>query len=170
MKMSLIAAAAFAAVSCSFASHAQTATAPATATAAAPAPTVAVDVENLTPLTGQWSYRTYAGGSEAAFADNGGVRRLVISCNRVSRTVSIVRSGVPAATATLSIWTSSESRAVPARFEASQTLTADLASSDRLLDAIAFTRGRFATSAVGSPLTAFPGWPESERVIEDCRT
>lgn len=158
MKKSLIAAAALAALSCPSASRAQTTTAP------------RVDVETLTPLTGDWSYRSYAGGSEAAFADSGGIRRLVVRCNRVARTVSIVRTGVPAATATLSIWTSSSSRAVPARFEASQTLTADLAATDPLLDAIAFTRGRFATSAVGAPLIAFPSWPESERVIEDCRT
>ena len=136
---------------------------------AAPAVT-AVDIDTLTALSGAWSYRSYAGGSEAAFADSSGVRRLVVRCNRTARTISIARTGVPAATAALYIWTSSASRAVPARFETAQILTADLAATDPLLDAIAFTRGRFATSALGAPLIAVPGWPESERVIEDCRT
>ena len=162
MKISLIVPAVIAALSFPSPSIAQS---PPTAPAVA-----SVDVDTLTPLAGTWSYRSYAGGSEAAFADTGGVRRLIVRCNRIARTISIARTGVPAATAVLYIWTSSASRGVPARFETSQILTADLAATDPLLDAIAFTRGRFATSALGAPLIAFPGWPESERVIEDCRT
>ena len=128
-----------------------------------------VNVESLTPLAGRWAYRSYAGGSEAAFADLGG-SRVAIRCNRVARTVSIIRSGVPAATASLSVWTSSLSRSVPARYDSSRMLTADLAVTDPLLDAIALSRGRFATSALGAPLTAYPNWAEATRVIEDCRS
>jgi hypothetical protein len=49
-------------------------------------------------------------------------------------------------------------------------LTADLPATDRLLDEIAFRRGRFATAAAGAPMVAVPAWPETTRVIEDCRS
>ena len=48
-------------------------------------------------------------------------------------------------------------------------VTAELFALDPLLDAIAFSRGRFAvTMAGGSPLVV-PAWPEAARTIEDCR-
>ena len=132
-----------------------------------PAP---VDLDSVVPLSGSWSYRSFAGGSEAAFADVSATRRLVIRCNRAARTVSIVRTGVPAAAPTMSIWTTSGSRAVPSRFEATKVLTADVAATDPLLDSIAFSRGRFATGAAGAPLLAVPASPVIDRVIEDCRS
>jgi hypothetical protein len=48
-------------------------------------------------------------------------------------------------------------------------LAATLAASDPLLDAIAFSRGRIAIEAPGTPLLIVPSWPEPARVIEDCR-
>ncbi len=152
-----IALAALAALCCPIASAAQIAPAP------------AFSIDSVTAVAGNWSYRSYAGGSEAAFADAGGTR-LSIRCNRVARTVSIMRTGVAAATPTLAVWTSSLSRSVPARFEVTRVLTADLAITDPLLDAISLSRGKFATSAVGAPLLAVPAWPETSRVIEDCRS
>lgn len=135
----------------------------------APAPAPAFSVDSVTAVAGKWSYRSYAGGSEAAFADAGGTR-LAMRCNRVARTVSIIRAGVAAATPSLSVWTSSLSRSVPARFDATRTLTADVAITDPLLDAISLSRGKFATSGVGAPLLTVPAWPETSRVIEDCRS
>ncbi|MBA2771216.1 MAG: hypothetical protein M3428_01845 [Pseudomonadota bacterium] len=157
MKPYLIASAALAALSVSCPSLAQTAQAG------------AFNVENVTPLTGRWSYRSYAGGSEAAFADAGGTR-LTIRCNRAVRTVSIMRTAVPAATGTLSVWTSALSRSVSARYDLSRVLTADVAITDPLLDAISLSRGKFATSALGAPMAAYPSWAEPTRVIEDCRS
>ena len=139
---------------------------------AAPASSQAIaqiDLESLQPLSGAGSYRAIQGGSEAGFTDAMAVRRLVLRCNRSARIVSIVRTGVPAAAPALSIWTTSISRAVPARFVATGELIADLAAVDPLLDSIAFSRGRFATGAAAAPLAAVPAWPEVARVIEDCR-
>jgi hypothetical protein len=133
--------------------------------AQAPAP---FDLESVQPIVGSWSYRTIAGGSEANFIDT--APRLIIRCNRAARTVSIIRTGVPAATATASIWTTSTARTIPARFLATKELVADFAATDPLLDAIAFSRGRFATAASGAPLLVLPAWPETARVIEDCRS
>ena len=130
-----------------------------------------VDVSTLQPLGGRWSFRSFPGGSEAVFADSVGAQRLIVRCNRAARIVTLVRTGVPAAAPVLAIWTSGLSRGVPSRFDLpSRTLSADLAATDPLLDSFAFSRGRFATSAVGAPLVAIPAWPEPARVVEECRS
>ena len=43
------------------------------------------------------------------------------------------------------------------------------AASDPMLDAMAFSRGRFALEVAGLPTLYVPSWPEISRVIEDCR-
>jgi hypothetical protein len=137
------------------------------ASAQVPAP---IDLDAVTPMTGAWSYRAISGGSESDFIDAAATVRLKMRCNRVARTVSIIRTDVPAAAPTLTIWTSTLSRSVPARFLAARELVADLPAIDPLLDAIAFSRGRLATAAAGAPMVAVPAWPEIDRVIEDCRS
>jgi hypothetical protein len=140
---------------------------PSAASAQAPAP---VDIESVQPISGAWTYRAIAGGSEADFVDAASAVRMEIRCNRSARTVSIVRTGVPAAAPSLAIWTTSLTRTIPARYLATKELIADVAASDPLLDAIAFSDGRFATAATGAPMTAVPAWPEVARVVEDCRS
>jgi hypothetical protein len=49
-------------------------------------------------------------------------------------------------------------------------LTADFAAFDPLLDALAFSRGRFAVSVSGTPALVVPPWPEIARLVEDCRS
>ena len=49
------------------------------------------------------------------------------------------------------------------------SLVAALVARDSLLDAIAFSRGRFAIEAEGLDPLYVPSWPEMSRVIEDCR-
>lgn len=137
------------------------------ASAQAPAP---FDLETVQPIGGAWGFRTVDGGSEANFVDAAASVRLTIRCNRAARTVSVIRTGVPAATPTLAIWTTSLSRSVPARFLATNELVADVAATDPLLDAIAFSRGRIATAATGAPMVAVSSGPETIRVIEDCRS
>ena len=129
-----------------------------------------IDLDTVKPVSGAWSYRSIGGGSEADFIDGHADVRLKIRCNRAARTVSVVRTGIEAAAPTLSIWTTTMSRSVPSRFLATKELVADIAATDQLLDAIAFSRGRFATGAFGAPMVAVPAWPEPIRVIEDCRS
>ena len=129
-----------------------------------------IELETVQPISGNWTYRAIAGGTEADFVDASAVVRLQIKCNRASRIVSIVRTGVPAAAPTLTVWTTAMSRTIPARFLTTKELVADLASTDPLLDSIAFSRGRFASAASGAPMVALPSAPEVTRVIEDCRS
>ena len=45
----------------------------------------------------------------------------------------------------------------------------DVPASDRLLDAMALSKGRFAVEVTGAPTLYLPSWAEVTRVIEDCR-
>ena len=105
----------------------------------------------LTP--GQWSYFPTATGSESRFGAH-----LVMRCDRINRTVTIERPGIAAP---LAITTSAVSRTLP--------VGGKLFARDALLDAIAFSRGRFLVSGGSGPVLAIPSWPEAARSIEDCR-
>jgi hypothetical protein len=48
-------------------------------------------------------------------------------------------------------------------------VTAAIKTRDPLLDAMAFSRGRFMIEVAGLPPLYLPSWPEVSRVIEDCR-
>jgi hypothetical protein len=125
---------------------------------------------NYSPVSpGSWVYRAVTGGSEASFVDGTGTTRMVIACGKVSRLVTISRiSAAPAAS--LSFWTSSASRNLAARFDQSSgRVIAQVGAMDALLDALAFSRGRFASLMPGSPALVFPAEPEIAHVVEDCR-
>ena len=122
------------------------------------------------PVTpGAWTYRTVTGGSEAAFVDGAGATRMVIACGKVTRLVTLSRvSTAPAST--MSFWTSSASRDLLSRFDQpSGRVIAQLGGMDSLLDAIAFSRGRFAISMPGYPALVLPAGTEIAHVVEDCR-
>jgi hypothetical protein len=136
---------------------------------ALPAPT-AVNFATAPIMPGSWRYGPAPGGSAASFVDATGTSRLVIQCSRATRRVSISRISTTAAPA-LQLWTDSTARTVPARFEPNVfRVTVDLAASDPLLDAIAFSRGRIAVSMLGALPLVVPTWAEPARAIEDCRT
>jgi hypothetical protein len=135
---------------------------------AASAQTVA-DWRTAALTAGSWTYRETTTGSEAVFTDARVIRRLVVKCSRVSRRVSLsVASPTPAAG--LAIATTETERSLPAVFDAQGfQIVAELSAQDPLLDAIAFSRGRFAITAAGGAPLVVPAWPEIARSIEDCR-
>jgi hypothetical protein len=49
------------------------------------------------------------------------------------------------------------------------TLVASLSANDPFLEAIAFSKGRFAVEVQGLDPLYLPAWPEVTRVIEECR-
>ena len=143
--------------------------APITAAAQTPGVAPAVDYSGAAVAPGSWSYRPFPGGSEARFVDSTGTARLVLSCARATRRVSISHTSAVSAPA-MFVWTSSASRNLAARFEPNaMRVTADLAAADTLLDGIAFSRGRIAVALSGSVPLVVPAWPEAARTIEDCR-
>jgi hypothetical protein len=118
---------------------------------------------------GSWGYRAVPGGSEATFVDTTGTARMAVACGRVTRLVTLSRiSAAPASS--FSLWTSSATRNLGATFDQrSGRVIAQVTANDPLLDAIAFSRGRFALSMPGFPALVLPAGPEIAHVVEDCR-
>ena len=140
--------------------HAQTAPAPAAA---------AVDLSAATPMDGSWVYTPGQGGSAATFLNTVNQPQLVLTCARATRQVTVSRPATGAAPFIL-VWTSSETRNLPSSWNpATGRLTASVSAYDRLLDAMAFSRGRIGFSALGLPVLVVPTWAEVGRVVEDCR-
>ena len=112
------------------------------------------DSTRTVPLTpGQWIYAASASGSEARYGASFSIR-----CDRLARRVTLRRPD--AAPTALTIGTDLSVRAVAA--------DGVVAGNDSLLDAIAFSRGRFIVISGGARLV-LPASPEAARSIEDCR-
>jgi hypothetical protein len=133
------------------------------------AQTAIADLSTATPIAGSWNYSTTATGSEASFLNPSALPQLTIRCTRASRQITIAKPATAAA-ATMTIWTNSSVRAVPASFNPlTQRVSIEIVSNDPLLDSLAFSRGRLGVTVAGSPSLVVPAWPEVARVVEDCR-
>lgn len=116
---------------------------------------------------GDWSY----GAGLAVFGEPGSPPLLVLRCDRTGGAIEIVRSGSATAPLPMSVLTEFQDRsldAVPARSDPA-SLIARVPVQDPLLDAMAFSKGRFAIEITGLPTLYAPSWTEVTRVIEDCR-
>jgi hypothetical protein len=140
------------------------------AQAAAPAAAApALDLSTASPMDGSWIYAPHAGGSTATFVNAANQPQLVMTCARATRQVTVSRPAAGAAPFIL-VWTSSETRNLPSSWNpATGRLNAALSAYDRLLDAMAFSRGRIGFSALNLPVLVVPTWAEVARVVEDCR-
>lgn len=135
-----------------------------------PAPTPLASDWRDWPLTpGVWSYERDSRGTRAMFGLANADARLVLRCDRADRQVYLSRAG--AQTGALTIRTSSTVRAVPVRPTGGTLpyVAAALGVRDPLLDAMAFSRGRFVVEQAGDVALVVPAWAEIGRVIEDCR-
>jgi hypothetical protein len=119
------------------------------------------------PITpGDWRY---AAGS-ATFAGPDGSALLTLRC--AAGTVTFDRAGIGNEFApTLVVRSETVSRALAPTTAGGPTgaTSASLPAQDSLLDAIAFSKGRFAVESAGLPTLYVPPYPEVTRVIEDCR-
>jgi hypothetical protein len=115
------------------------------------------------PLTpGDWRY---AGGT-ATFAGPEGSVLLTMRCT--GGAVVIDRAGVATGAPSFVVRSETVSRSLNAT-NAGGSTSASLPAQDSLLDAIAFSKGRFAVENAGLPTLYIPSYPEVTRVIEDCR-
>jgi hypothetical protein len=111
--------------------------------------------KGLALAPGQWTYSATGNGSVASYDSH-----LSLRCDRATRTVTISRgAGAPVQ---LTIATDAMTRTLP--------VGGRLLANDPLLDAIAFSRGRFLVAGGGGGVIAVPSWPEAARSIEDCRS
>jgi hypothetical protein len=111
---------------------------------------------------GDWSY---AGGL-ARFADH-----LVLRCDRAAGAVEINRAGTVAPPVQMIVRTEAMERGIAAQPAESDPawISARVPARDPLLDAMAFSKGRFTVEVAGLPTLYVPSYPEVTRVIEDCR-
>jgi hypothetical protein len=117
---------------------------------------------------GDWRYRQSGNLSAAEF----GAGQFRIECNRANRTISLVRpGGASGAAPAMHVLTETREGTLGTTPQGQQppTVAAMLPAGDPLLDAMAFSKGRFAIETSGLPTLYLPSWPEVTRVIEDCR-
>ncbi|KQR84226.1 hypothetical protein [Sphingomonas sp. Leaf343] len=122
------------------------------------------------PVTpGTWSYRRDARGSLALFGPTGSDAGLTIRCDMAARQIYLSRSG--AAVTPLTIRTTSTTRAIAVQSTGGTPpyVAAAFAATDPLLDAMAFSRGRFVIQQPTAPTLVIPPYAEVGRVVQDCR-
>jgi len=118
----------------------------------------AFDEGRLLPIaTGHWTYSADVAGSTARFGD-----RFLVRCDRASRRVALNRLLPGTNGSSMTIATDTKTATYPGPVVA-------LVATDPMLDAIAYTRGRFIVRLAGMDGIALPFEPEVARSIEDCR-
>jgi hypothetical protein len=125
-----------------------------------------------TPITpGNWRWTRIGGASSARFAEGPSGAALEFRCDRATGSVLLIRAGSAAERVSLIVTTTSTTRALSAQPLAGPqpAIVVSLPARDPLLDAIIFSRGRFAVEARGFTPIFVPTWPEIARVVEDCR-
>ena len=123
----------------------------------------------LTP--GDWSWSAVSGRSTASYGTAGAAPVLTFTCDANAGTVVLARSGPTQAPVPMVVTTTTMRRVlngVPTGGDGA-AVSATITARDPLLDAIAFSDGRFMVEASGYPPAIAPSWPEVSRVIEDCR-
>ncbi|SEM77765.1 hypothetical protein SAMN05192583_1197 [Sphingomonas gellani] len=135
---------------------------------AAPAP-LARDWRDWPVTPGDWTYRRDARGTVAMFGPRGADAAMVLRCDAARRQMFVSFPGASATNAT--VRTSSVARVLPLTPTGGTPpyVAAALAPTDSVLDAMAFSRGRFAVEGVGATPLVAPAWAEIGRVVEDCR-
>lgn len=108
-------------------------------------------------------------GSTARFALPGQPTMAMLVCETPGRTTKLWRTGGATGPVPLVVTTTGTRRILDAAPETAGGTAASLAVNDPLLDAIAFSRGRFMLETPGNPPLYLPSWPELARVVEDCR-
>lgn len=124
------------------------------------------------PLTpGTWVYRQDARGSIALFGLAGADAALTLRCDRAAGRIFLSRKGAPAAAPPFVVRTTSTVRSAASQATGGTPpyVAIALNPADRLLDAMAYSRGRFVLEAGDMAPLVVPAWAEFARVIEDCR-
>jgi hypothetical protein len=122
---------------------------------------------------GDWAYRRDERGSVALFGMTGADADLLIRCDRTARKVYLSRKGQfgdgESGRMTLRATTGLQTYSVANSSGTPPYISAEIATSDPHLDALAFSRGKFLVSVKGGPDLVIPSWAEVSRVVEDCR-
>lgn len=141
--------------------------APAPKPAPKPIPQPQADWRDMPITPGDWRWSMEGRQSVARFAGD----TLVLRCDLSNRTVTLSRAGSAASDVPMTVTTQSTSRPLLGTPQQGSppSIAVAFSAGDPLLDAMAFSRGRFALETAGMPTLYVPSWPEVSRVIEDCR-
>ena len=134
-----------------------------------PPPPVAVQVVPASAVSpGNWTYSNDPRGSTARFGIAAQSTIFAIRCDRGQRAIvlSVARSG--AATGSVVALRASSMMKSFTAVSGDDVAIVRIAAGDPILDAIAFSRGRFGVALDGVE-RSLPTWPELTRVVEDCR-
>ncbi len=115
--------------------------------------------------------------SVARFGRAGEEPLLTLTCDPAARTILLRRAAVITGPTPLVITSTMARRMLTAESDSSGDFDGiaggaagvSFTPRDPLLDAIAFSRGRFMVEIPGFAALYLPSWPELSRVIEDCR-
>ncbi|MCB2065163.1 MAG: hypothetical protein KDE15_00825 [Erythrobacter sp.] len=121
---------------------------------------------------GDWHYVQASGFGVAGFGTDRteAGTELIISCDLARNRLAIGRKGRASGAVDMRVTTETQARTLSASPHPQRALVvAELTANDSLLDAIAFSRGRFMVEVSGQPTLYVPAWPEITRVVEDCR-
>ncbi|KQM37600.1 hypothetical protein [Sphingomonas sp. Leaf10] len=136
--------------------------------AVTPTPAPVSDWRDLPRSPGDWQYRGLGTGSAASYGVRGAAPVATLTCNRSGRQVTMMFATLRPAAGTVTIRTTSTQRSLAVQPMAGGVGVA-LPASDKLLDAIGFSRGRFVVEGAGIGRLVLPAWAEVLRVTEDCR-
>ena len=123
------------------------------------------------PFTpGNWTYRRDGRSSVAQFGMPGRNATVNFRCDAENRRVTLSREAL-APGSRMVIRTSSLTKTLAATASDANPayLGADIASTDPILDAMAFSRGRVVVETEGPQPVILPSWAEITRIVEDCR-
>ncbi len=131
-----------------------------------PAAAAPKDWRDAPQTAGDWTYQP----GIARFGSPQGTL-FAMACNRNAGTISLLRTGTSSVALPMTVATTSETRALSAEPapQGQPQLVTTLPVRDALLDAMAFSRGRFSVEVNGLPTLYLPAWAEVGRVLEDCR-
>lgn len=135
------------------------------------APTAFENWMDATVTPGDWTYRDEGSVSHAEFRAPEGNLLFAMRCLKADRQVALLRSSEATSNVEVRIRTETQDRELVARpmGGANQQIVLTLPARDNLLDAMAFSKGRFAFEAAEMSTLYIPSWPEVTRVVEDCR-
>jgi hypothetical protein len=124
------------------------------------------------PVTpGDWVYRQDARGSIALYGVPGSDATLTLRCDRAAAQIFLSKRDAAGTAAAITVRTSTTLRTLAAQPTGGTQpyIAVSLSPRDALLDAMAFSRGRFIVEQPGQPSLVVPAWAEFGRVVEDCR-
>lgn len=120
------------------------------------------------PVTpGDWRYRRAGSESFAEFSSPSGAMLAQFNCTS-DREMVLAAASNSLSASSLTVRTETVDRTIAADAREGW-LETRLPVRDSLLDAMAFSRGRFALEIPGAGALYLPAYPEITRVVEDCR-